>query len=268
MSNNSGHGQAVGRALRILELLAPERDGLRVTDIANALQLNKAIVFRILSELVRNRYVAQDPNSQRYVATFTLAAVGLQKLESGNLNEWAQEPLDRLAARTKELVRLAVAEGSSLHWIAKAQGANSGLMVDAAAGKGVQLHATATGKAWLSTLDNDHVRDIISRVGLPAQTPNTITDIETLLADLETVRQHGFATTTEEMDPGITAVAAPIVRGGGHAGAAVGTVSVAGPAARLGPEMLEHFAPDVIATASELATRWSIYEQGPNFVVQ
>lgn len=267
MSTNTGQGYAVGRALRVLELLAPARDGLRITDIAKSLDLNKAIVFRLLNELVKNGYVAQDRNSQRYVATFSLAAIGLQKLEAGNLNEWAQEPLDRLAAITKELVRLAVAEGTSLHWIAKAQGANSGLMVDAAAGKEVQLHATATGKAWLSSLEEDQVRLIVSRVGLTAQTANTITDVDRLLEVLGTARQRGFATTVEEMDLGITAVAAPIIREGRQE-PAVGTVSVAGPAARLTPEMLEHFAPYVISIASELAARWSIYEHGPSFVVQ
>ena len=262
MENNSAQGRSVGRALRVLELLAPERRGLRVTDIANSLGLNKAIVFRVLQDLKSNGYVDQDESNQRYFATFRLAAIGLRKLETGNLTQWAQEPLDRLAATTGELVRLAVAENDSLHWIAKAQGANSGLIVDPVAGKGVVLHATATGKAWLASLDDERVRTVLEKGGFVKRTENTITDVAVLLEELAKVRATGVALTFEEMDPGISAIAAPIVLPGTN-GPAVGTVSVAGPATRLRPEILEAFAPEVKHTATELASRWSVYEHSP-----
>jgi IclR family transcriptional regulator, acetate operon repressor len=250
----------ISRALRLLELLAAEDRGFRITDLAEALQVNKAIAFRTLAALIEVGYVRQDPESQRYQATFKLAALGLRKLEASRIEEWAQEPLDRLAQTTRELVRLAVVDGESLRWIAKAQGSNSRLIVDPAAGADVILHATATGKAWLSTLDEESVRAILSERGLDPQTEHTRTDPERLLAELAEVRDRGYAMVTEEMDPGINAIATPIVVPiDGRS--AVGTVSVAGPAVRVTPEVLEHFAEPLMATARELAGHWAIYRR-------
>ncbi len=47
--------------MRMLELLAGEPRGLRITDLANELDLNRAIPHRILADLIELGYVAQDP---------------------------------------------------------------------------------------------------------------------------------------------------------------------------------------------------------------
>lgn len=252
------HNLGISRAFHVLELLAAEPRSLRITDLASALRLNKAIAFRLVSSLIDAGYVRQDPETQRYQATFKLAALGLQKLEQSGVGEWAQEPLDWLAEQTRELVRLAVIEDHSLRWIAKAQGSNSRLIIDPAAGADVVLHATATGKAWLSTMPPEQARQTLEVRGLDPRTPHTITEIETVMAEIEEARRRGYAIVLEEMDPGVNAIAAPIyvpVDGTSP----VGTVSVAGPSVRLTQEMLEHLAGPLLETARELAARWSIY---------
>jgi IclR family transcriptional regulator, acetate operon repressor len=255
--------RGISRALEALELLAGEQKGLRVTDVAEALRVNKAIAFRTLAALMEAGFVRQSTETQRYVATFKIASLGLRKLEGSRLEEWAQEPLDRLAGQTRELIRLAVVEGDSLRWIAKAQGSNSRLIVDPAAGADVVLHATATGKAWLSTLDETRVRSMLARRGLPAQTDRTETDMATLLAELADARRNGYATVVEEMDPGINAIAAPILTAA-DGRSAVGTVSLAGPAVRLSPDVLHSFAGPLVETARELASHWPVYEHQAN----
>lgn len=248
----------ISRGLRTLELLAATPKGLRVTDVASSLGVNKAIAFRILMSLVGAEYAHQDPETQRYQASFRLAALGLQQLERAGLGEWAQEPLDRLARQTQELVRLAVVEGSSLRWIAKAQGSNSTLIIDPAAGADVVLHATATGKAWLSSLDPAEAREILLERGLGRQTKHTVTDLADALREIDEARRTGYAMVLEEMDPGINAIAAPI-SDEEHGRSAVGTVSIAGPAVRMTPAALEGVAGPLLATARELSTRWAIY---------
>jgi DNA-binding IclR family transcriptional regulator len=257
--NNRG----ISRALEALELLAGEQKGLRVTDVAEALGVNKAIAFRTLAALMEAGFVRQSTETQRYLATFKIASLGLRKLEGSRLEEWAQEPLDRLAGQTRELIRLAVVEGDSLRWIAKAQGSFSRLIVDPAAGADVVLHATATGKAWLSTLHETRVRSILARRGLPPQTVRTETDMATLLAELADARRNGYATVVEEMDPGINAIAAPILTAA-DGRSAVGTVSLAGPAVRLSPDVLHSFAGLLVQTARELASHWPVYEHQAN----
>ena len=222
--------------------------------------VNKAIAFRLLSALSDMGYVRQDPLSGRYEATFKVAALGLRKLDAARLGEWAQLILDDLASETRELVRLAVGEGSTLRWIAKSQGSNSRLILDPAAGADVVLHATASGKVWLSTFDIDEAMAIVAAQGTVVRTPHTHTDLGIIRQELLEAGQRGYATTLEEMDEGVNAIAAPIrISGNDGRRHAVGTLSVAGPAQRIGPTALEGFAPALLRAAQELANVWPVY---------
>lgn len=184
----------------------------------------------------------------------------LQQVDRAGIQNWAQEPLDRLAARTQELVRLAVVTGRALRWIAKAQGSNSTLIIDPASGADVPLHATATGKAWLSTLPTKEVESLLDERGMTPLTDATIVDREALLTELSDVKRRGFAIVEEEIDVGVSAIASPIFEDGSSV--TVGTVSLAGPSSRLPRETLETFAPDVLDTASELGRLWPAYLYG------
>lgn len=248
----------VTNGMKVLHLLAPEADGLGVSQVATSLGLNKAIAHRLLAALVAAGYVAQNPKTSAYSATHRLGALGLLQLSASGIDTWAQRELDALATTSEELVRLAVASSDSLQWIAKAQGSNSSLRLDPVMGRDAVPHATASGKAWLATLTPDEVQRVIDQHHLTPQTPRTVVDPEALAAELAAVRHRGYATTYEEMDPGISAVAAPIF-GAGHDRPATGTISIAGPSVRMTRARLADLAPAVIAAADEIATTWPSY---------
>ncbi len=250
----------IERVMRILEILAREPDGARVTDIATALGLNRAIPYRLLNELVELGYVAQNPTTERYRATFKLGSLGLRQLETAGIFRWSQDELDRLAALSRELVRLSVVSGTVLRFVAKAQGSGSVLIIDSSSGSDVVLHATASGKAWLSTLPEEEARTLLLSRGLTAQTPRTATDLDAVLDELAVARRQGYAVTLEEMEPGVNAIAAPIVPPESRDGRGVGTVSIAGPSARLAPDVLQQFAAPLCESAQRLAAQWHVYE--------
>jgi len=247
------------RALQILELLVDAPAGARITDLALELSVNRAIPHRLLAELIQLGYVAQDGDTERYRATFKLGSLGLRQLETAGVTRWSQDELDALASASRELVRLAAASGDKLLFVAKAQGANSALIVDSVVGHEVVLHATASGKAWLSTFPRTEARAILSGRSLSRPTTHTKTDLRQVLAELEEVRRLGYAVTNEEMETGINAIAAAIVPPDAPLGRAVGTVSIAGPAARLTSGQLLTFVPAIRATADKLAAQWHVY---------
>ena len=250
----------IGRTMRMLELLAGEPRGLRITDLANELGLNRAIPHRVLADLIKLGYVAQDPRTERYRVTFKLGSLGLRQLETAGTARWAQDELDKLAERTRELVRLAVASGDTLTWVAKAQGSASALTYDGVSGAQVVLHATASGKAWLATLPDEEVASVLADRGLDAQTSHTETEMTQILHELEAARANGYALVEEEMEVGVSAIAAPVVPPESSDGRAVATVSIAGPAARLDHDRLVSLAPPLVAVVTELGTQWHTYE--------
>jgi IclR family acetate operon transcriptional repressor len=251
-------GESVQRAMEILELLAGEPRGRTLPVIADHLGLTEPAAKRLLETLTRTGYVGVDMFTDAYFTTLKLGALGLRRLESIGIDQWAQPTLDRLAEKTHELVRLAILGDFRLHWIAKAQGSNSRLTLDPTSGTDAVPHATASGKAWLATLAPAEVAALLEQTGLPAQTEHTITELPRLQHELAVARERGYALGQEEKDVGVNAIAAPI-RGDGAKGAAVGTVSVAGPAVRLTSASLIGLVPDLLAAADELGASWSSY---------
>jgi DNA-binding IclR family transcriptional regulator len=194
--------------------------------------------------------------------------MGFQFLAGTNLSEICQPILDRLAIRTGELARMAVVDQNGLTWVAKAQGAKSGLRYDPDMGRDVVLHATATGKAWLATLPLEDALSVVQARGLSVPErfgPKVVRTLAALKRELEATRKRGFGIAEEEGEPGTAAIAA-VIRGSSAASSpVVGTVSIAGPVTRLTAERREQFAKDVLAAAQELSTVWPVQDLGGGF---
>ena len=248
----------VANAMHALELLVSRPEGRRVSEIAERLGINKAIAHRLLAALMNTGYVSQDVRTSSYFATHSLGALGLRQLSSSGVGTWAQRSLDSLAADSEELVRLAVASNDSLQWIAKAQGSNSSLRLDPVMGQDVVPHATASGKAWLSTLSSERIEAVLEHESHLSATPRTPLDRSALILELDDVRQRGYATTFEEMDLGINAAAAPI-HGAGTGREATGTISIAGPSVRMTRARMAELSPLLLDAAAEVAKSWPSY---------
>jgi IclR family transcriptional regulator, acetate operon repressor len=247
----------IERVLDILSLLSDQPQGLPISEISRRLDLPKSGVHRLLSVLVSRGLAVQDDYSQRYRMTVKLAAIGFRFLAASGITEICQPSLDRLAARTGELARLALVEGDALIWIAKAQGALTGLRYDPDMGQAVVLHATSTGKAWLATMDEEKAVAMVKARGfvVPARFGRPIVrDEPSLRAELALTRERGYGTSIEESEPGTCAIGVAIIDP--QVRRAIGTVSVAGPVARLPPARIADIAPDVQATAAEIADLW------------
>lgn len=250
----------LSRAMAVIEALVDEPGGVRVTDLATSMQVNRAIPHRILSELCDLGYVIQDPESERYRATLKVGSLGLRELERASVMDWSQEELARLAAESQELARVSIASETTLRFVAQAQGASSSLIVNSPLRAEVALHATASGKAFLSTLPWPEVRGVIVDRGMPDLTGGTLTSVEALEVELAKVRADGYAIVEEEAEQGVSAVAAAIVPPQVADGRAVGAVSIAGPNVRMPIERLRALAPEVRAAADRLGRNWHVFE--------
>jgi DNA-binding IclR family transcriptional regulator len=238
-------------------LLADKSSGMKVSEIAQQLDMPKSAAHRMLTSLCQRGFAMQDEISQRYCITLKLAAIGLRVLSSSGTSDICQPSLDRLAARTGELVRLAVVEAGALIWIAKSQGSMSALRYDPYLGNPVALHATSVGKAWLATLDEEEAVNIVTAKGF--QVPSSyaravVRDEASLRAELSRTRRRGYGVAIEEGELGTSAMAQAVLVGRDRVAAA--SVSIAGPAARLTKARMKDFAPYLSETVSELADLW------------
>lgn len=248
------------RALDIIELLADGAASLPLGEIAERLGLPKSGAHRLLATLVNLGWAEKDPDTSFYRLTMRLAILGQRFYVATGIPDICQPLLDRLANQSREFVRLAVVDGPSLTWVAHAQGASGGLVYQPTLGTStVPLYATATGKIWLATLPAEQAMQYALRNGFKDADrygPNVVRSVDKLMREIDAARRRGYGLAMNEAEPGVTALAAAIRPAGG--GAALGTVSVAGPSARMTETRVRELAPLVMQTAAELASLWPL----------
>jgi IclR family acetate operon transcriptional repressor len=116
-------------------------------------------------------------------------------------------------------------------------------------GREMLPHCISSGKALLAYLPQQRLERILTKA-LPRFTEKTITDPILLQEELERVRQQGYAVAQEELEGGLSAVAAPIWN---HQGEVVAAVSVSGPSFRLSAEKIPELAELTRRTANEVS---------------
>lgn len=218
-------------------------EGAGVTEIADHLGVAKSTVHDHLSTLIEHEFLVKQGTEYH---------VGLKSLQYGmgaknrlELVDAAGPSLEHLVEETNEIAWLVVEEYGQAVYVEKAVGERA-VQPYGAIGKRVPLHNIAAGKAILAHLPEKRVREIADERGLPAQTERTITGIEELLAELETIRERGYARNDGETFEGFRAVASPVL----HADQLLGSIVVSGPENRLRGERFETDLPDLITGAA------------------
>jgi IclR family transcriptional regulator, acetate operon repressor len=249
------------RCLAIIELLAEGAQELPLGEIAERLSLPKSAAHRLLTTLVDVGWAERNSETAFYRLSMRLAVLGQQFYVATGIPDICQPLLDRLARQCREFVRLAVVDGHSLVWVAHAQGASSGLMYQPSlVSNTVPLFATASGKAWLATLSADEAMQMVTRNGglkdAERYGPNVVRSADALLREVRATARRGYGLALSEAEFGVTAVAAAIRAD--EESPTLGTVSIAGPSARITEKRAQELAPLVLRTASELANLWPL----------
>jgi DNA-binding IclR family transcriptional regulator len=230
-AQGGGGVQSVDRALQILEIIA--RDGhAGVSDIADEMGVHKSTVSRLLGSLVSREIVRQNNDRGKYQLGFGILRLASSIPGRLSLVHEARPTLESLADQYKETVNLAVLRSSYAVNVDQAMGPST-LATSDWVGSLTPLHATSSGKVLLAALPAEERSRILQETGLPARTPRTITDRDTLENQLLDVSRDGYAVVHEEFEIGLNAVAVPVYN---HFGTVIGAVSISGPAFRFDPE--------------------------------
>lgn len=248
---------ALDRGLSILEHLAAHPEGLPLALIADAIDSPKGTCHRLLAELNARGYIKQIRAQGEYVMTTKVASLGLEFLSGSGIVDIAQPLIERLAETSGELVRLSIVDEDRLTWVAKSEGGRKGFRYDPDMGMDARLSCTSSGHAWLLTLSDERAAALVLTQGFGRPNdygPKAPTTLKALLGFLHAARVRGYAMINEVFAPGMAAVAAPVQRPGR---AAVGVISIAGPARRLTPARIQALAPALLAATRELASESS-----------
>lgn len=241
------------RALSILMYLAEDEghpQGASLTDLATGLGLSKSTVLRLVGPLREVRLLDQDPESGHYRLGPQNALLGQLYQERLDVRRTAAPLLHQLAKDVREAVHLVSFDPPEIVYIDKVESPQAVRMHSRVGGR-QPAYCTATGKAFLAH-STDDVLDQVLAAGLPARTPATLTSPDELRADLDRIRQRGYAIDDVENELEIRCVAAPVFN---HSGAVVTAVSISGPASRVTHDRLAEIGTHVTKTARALTER-------------
>ena len=238
--------QAIDRAATLLVRLVESEESWRLGDLATASGLPKSTTSRLLRALERHDLVQRDAQSGELRPGGVLVHYARRGAALPDLVGLSQPSLDRLARASGETVNLAVPTAGGVEQVAQV---DSRYLLGATnwVGMRVSYHASALGKVFLAFGEAPVPEGPLERLG-----PGTVTDHDALLAQLDEVRRRGYATTVEELEPGLLAVAAPIR---GAAGRVIAGLSVSGPTLRLTAADLDRLGGLLIEEADAVSAR-------------
>ncbi|HWC24001.1 MAG TPA: IclR family transcriptional regulator [Flexivirga sp.] len=241
-----GGVQSVGRALDILELIDQSGGEMALVEISAASGLPMPTIHRLVRTLVDRNYLRQLPD-RRYALGSRLIPLGNAALDAFGSRSSAK--LAEVVRRLGESANLAAMDGDMLVYVGQAPSPRA-MRMFTQLGQHVHPHCRAAGKVLLAQFDDDAVRGILDRVGMPAVTPATIVDPEEFIAQLAEVREQGVAHEFGEMEEGVICLALPVVGGVSQL-----ALSISGPAARMTDELQERAIPVMREVAGELAAQ-------------
>lgn len=218
--------EAVDKTCRIIEAVH-QLDGAGVTELAERLDISKGTIHTHLATLSQNGFIVRDDGTYRVSLRFL--DIGEDAKNGTQIYEIAKPEMKQLAEQTNTRTQITTEEFGMVVVLAIERGEHA-IPAPTRIGKRDFPHCIASGKAMLAHMSKERVEDIVRRHGLPARTPNTITDEETLFEELAEIRDRGYAYNDEEKIKGLRAVGVPIRN---DDGTILGAISASGATSRM-----------------------------------
>jgi DNA-binding IclR family transcriptional regulator len=209
-----------------------------IRDLSSTTGFPPATTHRIVTTLVERGYFKQDPVTKTYSLSLKFLELGTRVQQHFNLTDVAWPHLERLMARTKENINLAVQDGDEAVYLDHVQSDYSMLQLFTKPGARVPLYATGVGKMFMSQWSDSELDAYLDRSRRKSFTPHTLVGRDELLLEIEWIRTRGYSVDNEEMEEGVRCVASLVFN---HSRQPVAAVSISGAAMRITPDRIGGF---------------------------
>lgn len=236
--------QSVERVFELLELITDAGGQVTLSELAASTELPLPTIHRLLRTLVPLGYARQLPN-RRYALGPRLIRLG--EGAGKQLGAQATPQLGSLVQQLGETANMAVLDSDMVVYVAQVPSPHS-MRMFTEVGRRVHMHATGVGKAILAQLDDDVVRGIVERAGMPTSTNMSIANVDDLLADLARIRARGYSIDDGEQELGVRCFAVAVPDAPTPA-----AISVSGPVSRVDEAFAERAIPSLQKAARTIS---------------
>src|SRR5581483_7453788 len=249
------YSQSLERGLAILSAFRSGAPLLGVSELGRDLGLSRSTTHRYVATLAALGYLQQDPGTKKYRLGPRVLDLGFSAINSMELLEIAAPHLRELSDESGFTVNMAILDDLDIVYVERcrsAQARQREIDLNLHVGSRLPAYCTSLGKVLFAYLDAADLDARLRRIEFARRGPNTLTSRRSLEAELERVRENGYAVNNEELAYGLRSIAAPILTHDGAAPAAINLavhssmVSSLDMGAKLGP-VVRRAAADVSA---------------------
>ncbi|MDP4088782.1 MAG: IclR family transcriptional regulator [Bacillota bacterium] len=244
--------QSVAKMFEIIEAMAGSKGPMRLQDISIEVNYPASTVLRMLSSLMENGYVTQNPETSKYSLSLKFCKIGEAVKSQFSIREVVRPFLEELSERCHESACLAIEHDMTVVYLDVVEGQDKMLRTLQRIGKNAPLHSTGIGKLLLLNYDSAALDNFIRVKGLQQLTCNTLTTKEALLDELDKVRNLGYAFDNEECELGAKCIAAPIRD---YSGKVISGISVSGPISRMNSENSKNIIQNLLEISDSISDK-------------
>ena len=251
----------VDKCFDILEaILCAGTGGVGIREMARRLEINPTTVHNLCWTLCARGYLRQDPSTKR----FCLGAGLLPFAQSMQVWQSLAETVDPLVRSCREeldesilLVVMDHLEIATLIYLPSTQA----LRVHEPRVMGDLAYGTAVGKTLLATLSEEALQQYFEQFPPRAFDSNEEVDPKDIRTELASIRQQGYAVSSDELAPGVSAVAIPIC---GPSGKAMAALGASAPTVRMNGSKAKHIRQTLLRFGEAIAKEWFRVDLSPN----
>lgn len=211
------------RTVEILKLVSKNPEGITLDDICEKMELPKTSAYDIVTTLAELGMVNVDRGQrQRYTIGLMAYRIGINYTNNLDFISVIEPELKAFAKEVGKTVFFGVRSDHDVVYICKAEPENP-IITTATVGTKNPMYCTSLGKAILAYSDDETREQVMNRIKFRKNTERTILDRDALQAELEKVKEQGYALDAREMEDHMECVGAPVF---GPDGSVIGAISV------------------------------------------
>ncbi|WP_158970514.1 IclR family transcriptional regulator domain-containing protein [Chachezhania sediminis] len=217
--------EGLAKGLAILEAFDADHSEMTLSELARRVGLSPAAARRSLITLSTLGYVGQK--DKRFHLRPKIMTLGTAFYSSARIDELLQPDLRQLVGHFGDASSVGTLDGGDVIYVAH-HSVQRARRATAVIGARYPAYATSMGRVLLAAMPDDKLDAYLAAVTMEPLTSQTCTDPCRLREDLIRVRKDGYATTVDQLDYGITALAVPVRDPSGTTIAAVNTSGYTG----------------------------------------
>jgi DNA-binding IclR family transcriptional regulator len=209
-AENQYFSTSLEKGLKILSLFSLENPGLTQSEISRTSGINMTSTYRFVNTLVKLGYLEKNARTKELRLGIRSLAMSANIIRTIDEMSLIKGIVDKVHVNNNITIDVVFAIDDNLVRTYHRQ-ATETLTYHLPAVAKNSMHNTSVGKAYLSTLPEDSLRQVIDGMLLVSKTKKAIVDKDRLVNEIEKTRQRGYAVCDEEYLPGLVTIGAPLI---------------------------------------------------------